>query len=692
LLQTGLASSAELDSEKTVIPDQIPIPESGTRIKYFGDYELLQEIAQGGMGIVWKARQTSLKRDVALKMIRAGALASKEEVDRFLREAQAAANLQHPNIVAIHEVGEQGGQHYFTMDYVEGRDLGAIVKAGGPLPQPTAARYVKIIAEAIQFAHQRGILHRDLKPQNVIIDSADQPRITDFGLAKMMKEESHVTQTGVVMGSPSYMSPEQASGRHGDVGPASDVYSMGAMLYELLTGKPPFHGPTALATMIEVMEKEPTALRRLRAEISPDLETVCMKCLEKLPSARYPTAKALAEELDRYLKGEPILAKPASIVRKTVSWARRHPGILSAVAALVVVVLAFGVFYLFEEISYLRAQKEPQPRGWVFPGPHLKSLELWRISAVWATIIGLILYLAVGSRSRGLSGFKLFDKSFYNRPQQPLSAWARTIAVGASLIEMGCGLMLLITAIRAHVWEGGHWTNPEIVTSSPEGRHWTNLDIGTSLPWIFSSVYVGITTLRLVIRDYRFVQYGISNESTHQLTTEQIESIRFSLADYDLTSAIKRYREIVPDARQAEAKRRVMRIFYSLRAENPGRFLPPPLSLATLRWRNLLLVALIEVILLGLLWFMAPPAHLASAALQFAFSLLCGMLIVLGWQVGLRVKGVRKWLVHLGFAITFLSLWVAASSETSSSFQMGPIMCGYFCGCFLMAAAFKLWR
>jgi eukaryotic-like serine/threonine-protein kinase len=172
-------------------------PEAGERVKYFGDYELLEEIARGGMGVVWKARQTSLNRDVAVKMIRAGALASPDEVQRFLREAEAAANLRHPNIVAIHEVGEQDGQHYFSMDYVAGRDLGALVK-DGPLSPPRAARYVKIIAEAIHFAHQRGTLHRDLKPQNVLIDAADQPRITDFGLAKLMKDDSRLTQSGVV--------------------------------------------------------------------------------------------------------------------------------------------------------------------------------------------------------------------------------------------------------------------------------------------------------------------------------------------------------------------------------------------------------------------------------------------------------------------------------------------------------------
>ena len=362
------------------------------RLKYFGDYELLEEIARGGMGVVWKARQSSLNRDVALKMIRAGALASPEEVQRFLREAEAAANLQHPNIVAIHEVGEHDGQHYFTMDYVAGRDLGALVK-DGPLSAQVAARYVKIIAEAIHFAHQRGTLHRDLKPQNVLIDAADQPRITDFGLAKITKDDSALTQTGVVMGSPSYMPPEQAAGRVGDVGPASDVYSLGAMLYELLTGRPPFRGVTALATLHEVMEAEPAAPRRLKADIPPDLETICLKCLEKSPSARYPTARALAEELGRFLKGEPIQARPASAVRKAVSWARRHPGALAVLAAFVIITLAFGVYYLFEENAFLRAQQADPTLARV-PGSRHEYLQMWN------TISPFLFFAAVLALSR----------------------------------------------------------------------------------------------------------------------------------------------------------------------------------------------------------------------------------------------------------------------------------------------------
>ncbi len=364
LLGVARVDQSDVHSAATLPPDSLATPavapKSGTHVEYFGDYELPDEIATGGMGVVWRARQTSLKREVAIKMIRAGALARAEEVARFLREAEAAANLQHPNIVAIHEVGEHGGRNYFSMDYVAGRDLGALVK-NGPLAPTCAARYVKIIAVAVHFAHQRGTLHRDLKPQNVLIDSADQPRITDFGLAKFMKADSSMTQSGAVMGTPSYMPPEQAAGRHGDVGPASDVYSLGAILYELLTGRPPFRESTAMSTLIEVLEAEPTAPRRLKADIPADLETICLKCLEKSPSARYSSARSLAEELDRFLSGDPIQARPASSVKKTVSWARRHPGVLAAAAALAIVALAIGVFYLFEENAFC-APGRPIPR------------------------------------------------------------------------------------------------------------------------------------------------------------------------------------------------------------------------------------------------------------------------------------------------------------------------------------------
>ncbi len=680
LLKAVFAGQSALQSEATGLHDSSPAAatdlEAGMHLKYFGDYELLEEIARGGMGVVWKARQTSLNRIVAIKMIRAGALASPDEVARFLREAEAAANLQHPNIVAIHEVGEHGGQHYFSMDLVTGRDLGAIVK-DGPLPPQRAARYVKIIAEAIQFAHQRGTLHRDLKPQNVLIDGADQPRITDFGLAKSMKDDSRLTQSGVVMGSPSYMPPEQAAGRQGDVGPASDVYSLGAMLYELLTGRPPFRGATALATMREVMEVEPAALRRLNATIPPDLETICLKCLEKSPTARYPTARALAEELDRFLKGEPIQARPASAVRKVVSSARRHPGALAAVAALVMVALSFGIFYMYEENGFLRAQQS-DPNLARERGPRHEALQMWGgINAV-AMCAGIYLVLILGARARSLSLKEMFDPtkqlSQHSRPLQPLGERVRTFAVAAGLVLVGCGIMLLVTTIQAHVWEGE--------------------SIFDQILQLYASIFFGLATLGLVIRDYRLVNYGIDYGTSRQLTeaqsrqmTEaQIEPIRRALEDRDFRAAVKCYRETVPDAGRAEASQYVIRLWESLRAQYPDRFALPPLSLSSLNGRAMAICTMIAAVIFGALWAMMPPANPTAVASNFVYSFLFGA----GLMAGGRVKGFWKRMLLLAPALAamILSEAIVPRVAGASSHSTGPFLCGFFFGSFLMVSGF----
>jgi tRNA A-37 threonylcarbamoyl transferase component Bud32 len=666
LLKAALPGQSVIDTATTIAP------EAGVRLKYFGDYELLEEIARGGMGIVWKARQTSLHRDVALKMIRAGALASPDEVQRFLREAEAAANLQHPNIVAIHEVGEHAGQHYFSMDFVAGRDLGSVVK-NGPLSPQVAARYVKIIAEAIHFAHQRGTLHRDLKPQNVLIDAADQPRITDFGLAKIMKDDSRLTQSGVVMGSPSYMPPEQAAGRHGDIGPASDVYSLGAMLYELLTGRPPFRGATALATLCDVLEAEPAAPRTLKPDIPPDLQTICLKCLEKSPSARYPTARVFAEELDRFLKGEPIQARPASAVRKTVSWARRHPGALAALGALVMVALACGVFYLFEENAFLRAQ-QADPTLARISGPRHESVQVWSVIGFIVLMAGVFLFLTVLRQARGLSWRQRIDlrnplrgPALFTLPLQPLDQRTRRIAISGGLILAGYGVMLLAQTIQAHVWEGE--------------------SIFGQIPSIYLSIYFGLAILALVVRDYRLVHYGASSTPVRQLTAEQIERIGQDLEDRDWPAAVKRYRAAVPDAGRAEANRYVFCLFQSLRAQHPGKFAPPPLALATLNGNTLLICALIEAVILGGLWFMMPPSHPVSAVSQFVYSFLFGMGVI----AGLRVRGYWKRLLLLvpALAAMILSEALVARLAETSSHSVGSYLCGFFFGVFLMLSGFE---
>ena len=313
------------------------------RVRYFGDYELLGEIARGGMGIVYKARQVSLNRVVALKMILAGQFASEIEVQRFYAEARAAANLQHRNIVAIHEVGQHEGQHYFSMDYIEGKSLAQIVREN-PLPADKASAYLKTIAEAIEFAHRQGTLHRDLKPSNVLIDSFDEPRITDFGLAKRIEGTAQITVTGPITGTPSYMPPEQAGAYDGKVSPASDVYSLGALLYDLLTGRPPFLGENLVVTLNQVLNSEPVAPCLLSPEVPRDLETICLKCLQKDPQKRYPSAAALADDLGRFLRHEPITARPVSQWERGWRWCKRNPMVssLSGAIAVLLVISAIG--------------------------------------------------------------------------------------------------------------------------------------------------------------------------------------------------------------------------------------------------------------------------------------------------------------------------------------------------------------
>jgi len=303
----------------------------------FGDYELLEEIARGGMGVVYRARQVSLGRIVAVKMLLAGRTGTKDFVQRFRTESAAAASLQHPNIVAIHEVGFAEGQHFFAMDFVEGLTLGQLV-AKGPLPSRQAATYLKTVAEAIHFAHERNVLHRDLKPSNVLIDSAtDQPRVADFGLAKRLESETELTLSGQVLGSPNYMSPEQAVAKRGTVGKRSDVYSIGAILYHLLTGRAPFQGETLTDVLHQVVNDDPLAPRVLTPRIPHDLETICLKCLEKQPARRYQTAQELADELGRFLRDEPIKARPITRFEQGWRWCRRNPALASLGAALVLV-------------------------------------------------------------------------------------------------------------------------------------------------------------------------------------------------------------------------------------------------------------------------------------------------------------------------------------------------------------------
>jgi WD40 repeat protein/predicted Ser/Thr protein kinase len=360
----------------------------------FGDYELVELLARGGMGVVYKARQISLNRTVALKMIQAGLLATPAEVKRFHTEAEAIAQLQHPNIVAVHEIGEHDGRQYFSMDYVAGRTLAEIAR-DGPLPVTRAAAYVQAIAAAVHYAHQHGILHRDLKPANIIIDDNDDPRITDFGLAKKLNDsafstlDSSLTLSGQVLGSPNYLPPEQAEPKRGVLGPPSDVYALGAILYHLVTGRPPFQAESLTTLLRQVIETDPVTPRSLNPGIPRDLETICLKCLEKESRRRHGTAQALADDLERFLKGEPVLARPVGASDKVWRWCLRQPVKAGLVTALIVVMAAgvAGVVWQWRQ-AQANAAAEQRQRQAAVAGEYAANIALAQ-SLIQANQFGL---------------------------------------------------------------------------------------------------------------------------------------------------------------------------------------------------------------------------------------------------------------------------------------------------------------
>jgi hypothetical protein len=310
-------------------------------------YEIEGVLGRGGMGVVYRARHLALKRTVALKMVLAGGHAGPRELARFRIEAEAVARLAHPNIVQIHEVGEAGGHPYFALEFVEGGNLAG--KLGGhPLPAREAARLVETLARAMQLAHSRNVVHRDLKPANVLLAADGTPRITDFGLARQLDSDSGETQAGAVLGTPSYMAPEQASGRGHEAGPAADVYALGAILYDCLAGRPPFQGKTVVETLDQVRTQEPVPPSRWQASVPLDLDTICLKCLRKEPENRYASAAELADELGRFLRGEPVQARPVGRLERGWRWCKRYPALAAAVATVVgVLVLASVVSTLF---------------------------------------------------------------------------------------------------------------------------------------------------------------------------------------------------------------------------------------------------------------------------------------------------------------------------------------------------------
>ena len=328
LFRAGLEAMGDpLPSDDSISAPPRPKPGSphaASRLRYFGDYELIDEIARGGMGVVYRARQISLDRPVALKMILPHRL-DEDAIRRFRQEVESAANLDHPNIVPVFEFGRHDGQFFYSMKLIEGCNLADELPRFQEDPRASAG-LMATIARAVYHAHQRGVLHRDLKPQNILIDRDGQPHVTDFGLAKRMEASRELTHTGDWAGTPDYMSPEQRAGEFKNLTTATDIYSLGAIFYAMLTGHPPFRGPKTKISWMDLPD-EPARPRSLDPQIDPDLETICLKCLDNDANRRYPSAAALADDLDRWLRGEPITARPVSSCERVLKWVRRRPAI-----------------------------------------------------------------------------------------------------------------------------------------------------------------------------------------------------------------------------------------------------------------------------------------------------------------------------------------------------------------------------
>src|SRR5438094_2393121 len=343
VLETGLGALADEAEEK----ESTPLPRDSGRahaagvLMDFGDYELLEELGRGGQGVVYRARQKSLNRTVALKVIGLGPWATTAHVKRFRREAEAAANLDHPCIVPIYEVGEREGSCYFSMNFIDGGQLDEVAKRQ-PISFRNAAELIAKRSRTVHYAHEHGILHRDIKPGNILVDAKGEPHLTDFGLARLLETKSTVTHTMDVLGTPSYMAPEQARGHNEQLTSATDVYGLGAVFYQLLTGHPPFAGGTTYETVRLVLETEPRQPRLWNRKIDRELSTICLKCLEKDPKRRYSSALSLAEDLEHWLRHEPIRAHRTGIFTRGRKWVRRNPTSALLVLSLIALAAAMG--------------------------------------------------------------------------------------------------------------------------------------------------------------------------------------------------------------------------------------------------------------------------------------------------------------------------------------------------------------
>src|SRR5262245_13935949 len=475
----------------------------------FGDYELIEEIARGGMGIVYRARQQSLDRPVALKMILGGSLASEHQIKRFQGEATAAARLDHSGIVSIYEVGERDGQHFFSMALVEGGSLQERL-ARGPLPPREAAELMRQIAEAVHYAHESGVVHRDLNPQNVLLDKQGHPKVTDFGLAKRLDSTDGLTQDGEVVGTPGYMAAEQALGETHALGPPVDVYALGGMLYCLLAGRPPFQASSLAETLRQIAEQEPVSPRLLNPATPPDLETICLKALHKDPLRRYPTAQALADDLARYLRGEPILARPVGGLEKAWLFCRRNPAAAGLIGAdAVLLVTAVTLVVVLSRLTAAQAQAEAKDArlAALAEGARARETQLQAARQIAATQKYYALLGNVRQReSRRQPGWtweNLRDLREAARLVTPaIDAWDLRNQAAAALSSFDlrpAGMLdesITVSAIAcspAGRWvalaQQKHWTSSVVlVVSVPEGRLLHKLVYPSSLTWqAFSS-------------------------------------------------------------------------------------------------------------------------------------------------------------------------------------------------------------
>jgi len=445
-------------------PDRGGSPAANRPLDSIGKYELLEEIARGGMGIVFKARDTRLKRLVALKMILSGQRATADERGRFRREAELAGNLDHANIVRIFEVEEFEGCPFFVMQLVEGDSLANHIKRKerekSPYEPEAAAHLMVTIARAVHYAHKQGFLHCDLKPSNILIDREGRPLVTDFGLARRTSEDSSLTISGAIMGTPSYMAPEQATGSRKQLNPGTDVYGLGAILYELLTGRPPFRAGTIMETVVDVLERDPAPVRNLRPEVPKELESICLKCLEKSPHDRYNSAATLADELEKFLQGEVIDA--TSVIPRLRRWNRREPELVARLGGLGLVALIAHFNYLF---------LTDQPNFWL----HYKVeavLGLWAASALifqvllrtgWRSDHVRVLWSAADILFLTLE-LKLFESVETTVVGDRLVRFETTLLVGYPLMIAASGLwwrvkLVWITTLLATLAYCGLWVD-----------------------------------------------------------------------------------------------------------------------------------------------------------------------------------------------------------------------------------------